>query len=42
MFDLINFIVEKMITEPKEAELFYDTVISEKTKNAIEKRDTSL
>ena len=38
LFELINFIANKMITEPKEIECFYSD-LPEKAKAAIEKRD---
>ncbi|MEK0337315.1 MAG: DUF4145 domain-containing protein [Nitrosopumilus sp.] len=38
LFELLNFIANKMITEPKEVALFYDG-LPEKAKKAIEKRD---
>ncbi|WP_373033968.1 DUF4145 domain-containing protein [Sulfurovum sp.] len=38
LFELINFIANKMITEPKEIEGFYSD-LPEKAKAAIEKRD---
>jgi hypothetical protein len=38
LFGLINFIAEKMISEPKEIESFYDS-LPEKAKNAVEERD---
>jgi hypothetical protein len=38
LFDLINFIAEKMITEPKEIESFYKG-LPEKSIEAIDKRD---
>jgi hypothetical protein len=38
LFELINFIAEKMITEPKEIESFYEE-LPDKAKAAIEKRD---
>lgn len=38
LFDLINFIANKMITEPKEIEIFYSD-LPEKAKAAIERRD---
>jgi hypothetical protein len=40
LFDLINFIANKMITEPKEIESFYDELPSGALE-AIEKRDKS-
>jgi hypothetical protein len=38
LFGLMNFIVDKMITEPKELQAFYDE-LPEEAKKAIEKRD---
>ncbi|OHA49285.1 MAG: hypothetical protein A2W59_00820 [Candidatus Terrybacteria bacterium RIFCSPHIGHO2_02_41_19] len=38
LFELINFITEKMITELKEINNFYDT-LPENSKKAVEKRD---
>ena len=38
LFSLINFIAEKMISEPKEIDSFYDG-LPEGAKNAVEKRD---
>lgn len=38
LFELINFISEKMITEPKEVDTFYEA-LPENTKEAINKRD---
>lgn len=38
LFELINFIAEKMITEPKEIEGFYEK-LPEKAKEQIKKRD---
>lgn len=38
MFDLINFIAQKMITEPKELDNFFEE-LPEDAKKAIEKRD---
>ncbi len=40
MFELINFIAEKMITEPKEIEGFY-TELPESDREAVKKRDSS-
>ena len=40
LFDFINFIAEKMITEPKEIDKFYDD-LPESLKEAINKRDAS-
>lgn len=40
MFDLINFIVVKTITEPKELDALY-TFLPEGARDAVEKRDTS-
>ncbi len=40
LFDLINFIADKMITEPKEIESFYGTLPSGALE-AVEKRDES-
>jgi len=40
LFDLINFIADKMITEPKEIESFYEKLPSGAL-NAVEKRDES-
>jgi hypothetical protein len=40
LFKLINFIAEKMITEPKEINEFYDD-LPEKAKSAVEKRDSN-
>lgn len=39
LFELINFIAEKMITEPKEIEGLYDIEIPEDAKEQIKKRD---
>jgi len=39
LFDLINFIAEKMITEPKEISALYDGLPKD-AKNAIDKRDS--
>ena len=39
LFGLINFIAEKMITEPKEIDSFYDG-LPEGAKDAVDKRDT--
>lgn len=39
LFELINFIAEKMITEPKEIESFYNN-LPEDAKKAVEKRDS--
>lgn len=39
LFELINFIAEKMITEPKEIGGFYDG-LPENSKKAVKKRDT--
>ncbi len=41
MFELLNMIVEKMITEPKEIESFYNDTIPENQKQAIDKRDSA-
>lgn len=38
LFELINFIAEKMITEPKEVDTFYEE-LPENSKEAISKRD---
>ncbi len=38
LFELINFIADKMITEPKEIESFYGTLPSGSLE-AVEKRD---
>jgi len=38
LFDLLNFIADKMITEPKEISSFYDE-LPDTSKEAIEKRD---
>jgi len=38
LFELINFIAEKMITEPKEIDNFYKE-LPETLKEAIDKRD---
>lgn len=38
LFGLVNFIAEKMITEPKEIDSFYDDMPDE-SKKAVEKRD---
>ncbi|MBX4211648.1 MAG: DUF4145 domain-containing protein [Candidatus Yanofskybacteria bacterium] len=40
LFGLLNFIAEKMITEPKEIGAFYDE-LPEGAKQAVEERDTS-
>ena len=39
LFELINFIAEKMITEPKEIEFFYNN-LPEDAKNTVDKRDS--
>src|SRR3989304_8987725 len=39
LFELINFIAEKMVTEPKEIESFYEN-LPEDAKKAVEKRDS--
>ncbi len=39
LFELINFIAEKMITEPKEIESFYNN-LPENAKKAVKKRDS--
>lgn len=39
LFNLLNFIAEKMITEPKEIGAFYDE-LPEGAKEAVQKRDT--
>ena len=39
LFKLVNFVAEKMITEPRELSEFYDEVIPEKAREAIKKRD---
>ncbi len=39
LFGLLNFIAEKMITEPKEISVFYEG-LPEGAKDAVEKRDT--
>ena len=41
LFELINLIVEKMITEPKEIAAFYDNTVPQNQKNAITKRDAA-
>lgn len=38
LFGLINFIAEKMITEPKEVDTLYDSIMPESAKKAAEKR----
>lgn len=38
LFQLVNFIADKMITEPKEINSFYNETIPESAKDAIEKR----
>jgi len=38
LFKILNFIAEKMITEPNEIDKFYDE-LPEKAKEAVEKRD---
>ena len=38
LFGLINFIADKMITEPKEIDSFYESTMPESAKNAVEKR----
>lgn len=40
LFSLLNFIAEKMITEPKEIGAFYDD-LPDGAKKAVQKRDTS-
>ena len=42
LFELINIIVDQMITRPKEIEAFYKNTIPEKSKKAIEKRDSKV
>lgn len=39
LFALVNFIADKMITEPKEIDVFYNSVIPQSNKDAIAKRD---
>lgn len=39
LFQLINLIAEAMITQPKEVDALYDTLISDGKKQAIAKRD---
>jgi len=39
LFDLINFIAEKMITEPKEIEKLYEDELPKSAKEQIEQRD---
>lgn len=39
LFRLVNFIVEKMISEPKEIQSLFEEKVPEKKKKAIEKRD---
>ena len=39
LFGLVNFIAEKMITEPKEVDLFYEKVMPQSAKDAVEKRN---
>jgi len=39
LFELINIIAERMITQPKKIKEFYEKVIPEKAKEAIENRD---
>mgnify|MGYP004484749289 CR=1 FL=1 len=39
LFSIINFITEKMITEPKELESFYDKTIPDSKKEQIKRRD---
>lgn len=41
LFGLVNFITEKMITEPKEVEGFFEKKVPESKKKGIEKRDAS-
>ncbi|EEX92168.1 hypothetical protein VIOR3934_16581 [Vibrio orientalis CIP 102891 = ATCC 33934] len=41
LFDLLNFIATKMITEPKEIESFYDD-LPDPAKESIEKRDNKV
>lgn len=38
LFELVNIIADKMITEPKEISSFYDEAVPESAKKAIEKR----
>jgi len=38
LFDLVNFIADKMITEPKAISAFYESVVPESAKAAIVKR----
>lgn len=42
LFDLINFITEKMITEPNFITKFYKDIIPQSSKDAIEKRDNKI
>ena len=42
LFELINIIVDQMITRPKDIEAFYKNTIPEKSKKAIEKRDSKV
>ena len=39
LFSLLNFIAEKMISEPKEIDTFYNDIVPESAKNAIKKRN---
>lgn len=39
LFSIVNFIAEKMITEPKELESFYNKTVPESKKEQIKKRD---
>lgn len=39
LFELVNFIAEKMITEPKEIDSFYNKTVPESAKKAINARD---
>lgn len=38
LFGLVNFIAEKMITEPKEVDSFYENIMPESAKEAVERR----
>jgi len=39
LFDLVNIIADSMITQPKEIDSLYDSLLSDGKKEAIEKRD---
>lgn len=41
LFQLVNFIADKMLTEPKEINALYDDTMPQNAKDAVEKRDDS-